>query len=51
MKHSTAVFIDFKKVCDSVRREVLYSVLIEFEVPIKVVRLTGKKKKRKLRGP
>jgi hypothetical protein len=29
----------FKKACDSVRREVLYSILIEFVVPTKVVRL------------
>jgi hypothetical protein len=27
------LFIDFKKACDSVRREVLYNILIEFGVP------------------
>jgi hypothetical protein len=34
------LFIDFKKVFDSVRREVLYNILIESGVPIKLVRLT-----------
>jgi hypothetical protein len=33
------LFIDFKKAYDSVRREVLYSILIEFGVPMKLVRL------------
>jgi hypothetical protein len=33
------VFIDFKRESDSVRREVLYSILIEFAVPVKLVRL------------
>jgi hypothetical protein len=33
------LFIDFKKAYDSVRREVLYNILIEFEVPMKPVRL------------
>jgi hypothetical protein len=33
------VFIDFKKVCDTVRREVLYNILIEFGVLMKLVRL------------
>jgi hypothetical protein len=33
------LFIDFKKAYDSVRREVLYNILIEFEVPMKLVRL------------
>jgi lysozyme family protein len=33
------LFIDFKKAYDSVRREVLYNILIEFEIPIKLVRL------------
>jgi hypothetical protein len=31
--------MDFKKACDSVRREVLYNIPIEFEVPMKLVRL------------
>jgi hypothetical protein len=33
------LFIDFKKAYDSVRREVLYTILIEFGVPMKLVRL------------
>jgi hypothetical protein len=33
------LFIGFKKDYDSVRREVLYNILIEFRVPIKLVRL------------
>jgi len=33
------LFIDFKKAYDSVRREVLYNILIEFWVPKKLVRL------------
>jgi hypothetical protein len=33
------LFTDFKKAYDSVRREVLYNILIEFEVPMKLVRL------------
>jgi hypothetical protein len=33
------LFIDFRKACDSVRREVLYNILIEFGVPIKLIRL------------
>jgi len=31
--------IDFKKSYDSVRREVLYNILIEFSIPLKLVRL------------
>jgi hypothetical protein len=33
------LFIDFKKAYDSVRREVLYNILIEFGIPRKLVRL------------
>jgi len=33
------LFIDFKKAHDSVRREVLYNILIEFGIPTKLVRL------------
>jgi hypothetical protein len=33
------LFVDFKKAYDSVRREVLYNILIEFVVPLKLVRL------------
>jgi hypothetical protein len=34
------LFIDLKKVYDSVRREVLYNILLEFWVTTKSVRLT-----------
>ena len=33
------LFTDFKKAYDSVRREVLYNIIIEFGVPQKLVRL------------
>jgi hypothetical protein len=33
------LFIDFKKPYDSVRMEVLYNILIEFGIPMKLVRL------------
>jgi hypothetical protein len=33
------LLIDFKKAHDSVRREVVYNILIEFGIPMKVVRL------------
>jgi len=34
------LFIDFKKAYDSVRMEVLYNILNEFGIPMKLVRLT-----------
>ena len=33
------LFLDFKKAYDSVRREVLYKILIEFSIPRKLVSL------------
>jgi hypothetical protein len=33
------LFIDFKKAYDSVRREVLYNILIQFGIAMKLVRL------------
>jgi hypothetical protein len=33
------LFIDFTKTCDSLRREVLYNILIELCTPVKLVRL------------
>jgi hypothetical protein len=33
------LFIDFEKAYDSVRKEILYNILIEFGVPRKLVRL------------
>jgi hypothetical protein len=33
------LFIDFTKTYDSVSREVLYNILIEFGIPMKLVRL------------
>jgi hypothetical protein len=33
------LFKDFKKAYDSVRREVLYNILIEFGIPMKLVRV------------
>ena len=33
------LYIDFKKAYDSVMKEVLYNILIEFGVPMKLVRL------------
>jgi hypothetical protein len=33
------LFVDFKKAYDSVRREVLYNILIEFGIPLKLERL------------
>jgi hypothetical protein len=33
------LFIEFKKACDSVRREALQNILIEFGIPRKIVGL------------
>ena len=33
------LFIDVKEAYDSVRREVLYNILIEFGIPMKMIRL------------
>jgi hypothetical protein len=33
------LFVDFKKAYDSVRRKVLYNILMQFGVPMKLVRL------------
>jgi hypothetical protein len=33
------LFIDFKKAYDSIKREVLYNILLEFCIPKKLVRL------------
>jgi hypothetical protein len=34
-----SLFVDFKKAYDSVRREVSYNILIEFRIPMILVRL------------
>jgi hypothetical protein len=33
------LFIDFKEAYDSIKREVLYNIFIEFDTPVKAVRL------------
>jgi hypothetical protein len=33
------LLIDYEKVCDSVRRELLYNILIKFGVPMKLITL------------
>jgi len=33
------LFIDFEKAYDSLRRKVLYNTLVEFDIPIRLVRL------------
>jgi hypothetical protein len=39
LKKRMEIQLDFKKAYDSVRMEVLYNILIEFGVPMKLVRL------------
>jgi len=39
MKQCISYFRDFKKAYDSVRREVLYNILIEYGIPMTLVRL------------
>jgi len=39
MKQCIGSFVDSRKAYDSVRREVLYYILIEFGIPMKLVRL------------
>jgi len=36
------LFIDFKEAYDSIRREIVYNILIEFGIPMKLVRLIKK---------
>ena len=38
-KQCISSFTEFKKAYDSVRKEVLYNILIEFSIPMKMVRL------------
>ena len=33
------LFIDYKKVYDSLRRKVLYNIIVEFGIPMKLVKL------------
>jgi hypothetical protein len=33
------IFIDIRKAYDSIRREVLFNILIEFGIPMKLVRI------------
>ena len=33
------IFIEFKTACDSVRREVLYNILIQYDIPMKMAGL------------
>ena len=39
IKATHQLCIDFKKACDSVRREVFYNILVEFGIPMVLVRL------------
>jgi hypothetical protein len=45
------LFIDFKKAYDSVRREVLYNILMEFGIPMKLVRLVKMYEYNKMHSP
>ena len=36
---ASQLFIDFKKAYDPIRREVLYNILIEFHIPMKLAQL------------
>jgi hypothetical protein len=38
IKQSLSYYVDFKKAYDSVRNEVLYNILIEFAISMKLVR-------------
>jgi hypothetical protein len=33
------LFINFKELCDTVRREAVFIILIEFVIPLKLIRL------------
>jgi hypothetical protein len=33
------LFIDFKKACDSVKGEVLYNILLEFGIPVRLIKM------------
>jgi len=39
LRKNSNKFVDFKKTYDSVRREALYNILIEYGIPVKLVRL------------
>jgi hypothetical protein len=39
MKQCVSSFLDFKKAYDSVRREFLYNIFIQYSVPVELVRL------------
>jgi hypothetical protein len=39
VKAEYQLFVDFKKAYDSGRREVLYNILTEFGIPMKLLRL------------
>jgi hypothetical protein len=39
ISYKLKIILDFKKAYDSIRREVLYNILFEFGIPMKLVRL------------